>query len=157
MCVRRFGKAHIEGYVIPNSFQLRDGIDLIARSAEAVFVPYREVRAVYFVRDFGKDPERTQRKLFPTRPKLGGLWVRMRFLDGEELEGVMPNDLRIMGNYGVTLTPPNSKANIRRVFVPRDALEEFVVLGVIGRPTRKARPRMPVPRQTGLFDSKASG
>ena len=65
----------------------------------------------------------------------------MQFLDGEELEGVIPNDLRIMGQHGVTLTPPDSKGNTQRVFVPRDALERFVVMGVIGRPRRSPKPR----------------
>ena len=142
VCVRRFGQDLLEGYVSPQAYLHRDGIEVLARSAEAVFIPYSQVRCVYFVREFGLDPERTQRKLFASRPKLGGLWVRMRFLDGEELEGVIPNDLRIMGQYGVTLTPPDSRGNTHRVFVPSGALENFVVMGVIGRPHKLSRPRL---------------
>ncbi len=153
VCVKRFGQDLLEGYVTPHAYLHRDGIEVLARSAEAVFLPYEQVRCVYFVREFGRDPEQTQRKLFATRPKLGGLWVRMRFLDGEELEGVIPNDLRIMGQHGITLTPPDSKGNIQRVFVPSDALEKFVVMGVIGRPARrpKARRAKVGKAQFGLF------
>lgn len=141
MCVKRFGQNLLEGYVSPHAYLHRRGIEVLARSAEAVFIPYDEVRCVYFVREFGEDPDQTQRKVFATRPKLGGLWVHMRFRDGEELEGVIPNDLRIMGQHGVTLTPPDSKGNTQRVFVPRDALERFVVMGVIGRPARRPKRR----------------
>ena len=141
VCVKRFGQNLLEGYVTPHAYLHRDGIEVLARSAEALFIPYNQVRCVYFVREFGRDPEQNQRKLFATRPKLGGLWVRMRFLDGEELEGVIPNDLRIMGKHGVTLTPPDSRGNTQRVFVPSDALENFVVMGVIGRPDRRPKGR----------------
>ena len=153
MCVKRFGQSPVEGYVSPQAYLHRQGIEVLARSAEALFIPYEQLRCVYFVREFGRDPERTQRKLFATRPKLGGLWVRMRFLDGEELEGVIPNDLRIMGQHGVTLTPPDSKGNTQRVFVPRNAVEKFVVMGVIGRPHRRPKPRRKKAgaAQIGLF------
>ena len=156
MCVRRFGKRLLEGYVSPQAYLHRDGIEVLARTAEAVFIPYDEVRCVYFVREFGGDPEHTQRKLFATRPKLGGLWVRMQFRDGEELEGVIPNDLRILGQHGVTLTPPDSKGNTQCVFVPSDALARFVVMGVIGQPHRlpKARPKKVPSGQIGLFPQR---
>ena len=141
MFVRRFGRNSVEGYVNPHMYLQRKGIEvLVASSAEALIIPYSEIRAVYFVKKFGADPEQSQRRLFSTRPKLGGLWIRMQFLDGEELEGVIPNDLRLMGQYGVTLTPPDSKGNTQRVFVPSDAMERFVVMGVIGRPYRRAKP-----------------
>ena len=152
--VRRFGRSSVEGYVNPHMYLQKTGIEvLVAQSAEALLIPYRETRAVYFVKQFGADPEQTQRRLFSTRPKLGGLWVRMQFLDGEELEGVIPNDLRLMGQYGVTLTPPDSKGNTQRVFVPSHAMQRFVVMGVIGRPYRRAKPGKAKvgPGQIGLF------
>ena len=155
VCVRRFGLNPLEGYVYPKAYLSRHGIEVLARSAETVLVPYQEVRAVYFVRDFGEDPERYQRREFATRPKLGGLWVRMCFRDGEALEGVMPNDLTNVGEYGVTLTPPDSKGNTQRVFVPRDALKAFQVMGVIGRPKPldDGRKKGLTVDQMGLFGS----
>lgn len=156
MCISRFGRALLEGYVYPQRFLRSDGIELLARSAEALVIPYEEVRAVYFVRDFGKDPEQNQRKVFSSRPKLGGLWVRMRFVDGEELEGVIPNDLRNIGLHGVTLTPPDSKGNTQRVFVPSRALDAFVVMGVIGSPLarRRREGKAPSEDQLDLFPSE---
>lgn len=158
MCVRLFGQRHIEGYVSPRHYLQKSGIELMARSAEAVFIRYERLRAVYFIKEFGTDLDRDQRKLFATRPKLGGLWVRMRFLDGEELEGVIPNDLRIMGEYGITLTPPDSKGNAQRVFVPREALDAFVVMGVIGRPYKLNRParKKPSAIQIKMFPDRRS-
>ncbi len=133
--VRRFGQDSLEGYVDPQQLHRRDGIEVLSESAESEFVPFEGIRAVYFIRKFGQAADGKQRKVFSTRPKLGGLWVRLQFVDGEELEGVIPNDLRIMGRNGVMLTPPDSKGNAHSVFVPGPALERFVVMGVIGKPT----------------------
>lgn len=135
VCVRRFGQDSLEGFVDPQQLQRTDGIEILNESAEAEFVRFERIRAVYFIRNFGQEADSKQRKVFSTRPKLGGLWVRLRFVDGEELEGVIPNDLRIMGRNGVMLTPPDSKGNAHTVFVPGPALDRFVVMGVIGKPT----------------------
>lgn len=152
--VRRFGLDKVEGWVDPRQYLSSDGIELMTRTAERAVIPYDQVRAVYFVREFDKDPERDQRKEFISRPKLGGLWIRLRFLDGGELEGVIPNDLRVLGASGVTLTPPNSRGLAWRVFVPQAAVDTCVVMGVIGKPDAfRRRPKVPkaAPGQLDLF------
>ena len=156
--VRRFGLDNLEGWVDPQQYLRSEGIELITRAAQPVVVPYGQVRAVYFVRDFGKDPERDQRKEFISRPKLGGLWIRAQFVDGGELEGVIPNDLQTLCQPGVTFTPPNSKGLTRRVFVPQVALHSCVVMGVIGRPEalrRRPKARKSTPGQMDLFATTA--
>jgi hypothetical protein len=108
----------------------------------------KDVRAVYFVREFtGKfEPER---KSFLSRPKLDGLWVRLKFRDGELLEGVVPNDLLALFDTGVQITPPDLNGEAVRIYVPRSALAEMTVLGVIGIARRKAAAAPAV--QPGLF------
>jgi len=156
--VRRFGLDKVEGWVDPQQYLSSNGIELITRTAKPAIIPYDQVRAVYFVREFDKDPERDQRKEFVSRPKLGGLWIRLRFLDGGELEGVIPNDLRVLGASGVTLTPPDSRGLAWRVFVPQAAVDTCVVMGVIGKPDAfRRRPKVPktVPGQLDLFAQTA--
>lgn len=147
----------LEGYVSPQTFLRSDGIEIMNREAEVVLIPYGQARAVYFVRDFKGDPELDQRKVFATRPKLGGLWVEMHFRDGELLEGVLPNDLQQVGEHGVTITPPDANANTQKVFVPREAMTEFKVLGVIGSPIhrRRARTKQTDQDQLDLFRAQA--
>lgn len=154
--MKRFNGTALEGYVLPYDFQHREGVEILARTAEEVFVPYSDVRAVYFIRDFGDDPENNLPRLFGARPKRGGLWVRMRFRDGEELEGVMPNNLLIMGQYGVTLSPPDVRGNAQKVFIPSVAISKFEVLGVIRAPRRRARRPPAQPKKTrDLFSGAA--
>ena len=80
-----------------------------------------------------------------------GLWVRLRFRDGDILEGVMPNNLLQIEAYGFSVVPPDSFSNQQRVFVPRVSLQAVEVLGVVGSPLkRKAKPAGK--DQIGLFE-----
>ncbi len=158
--VTLFGHQPVEGYVMLDQYLRREGVDMMDKNADARTIPYSHVKAVRFIRKFGCEPDKRQRNLFLTRPKLGGLWVRMQFKDGEELEGVIRNDLTVFDNYGVTMIPPDSKGNTQKVFVPREALQTFVVMGVIGRPHKVGRPRKPptVPSGPGtLFPDRLAG
>ena len=112
-------------------------------------LPYREVRSVSFVKDFDADPEPS--RVFLNRPKLEGLWVRMVFLDGEVMDGVLPNNLLIWEAAGITVTPPEPDSNNQKVFVPREALKTVQVLGVVGSPLRVKRKKAPADDQPTLF------
>lgn len=142
------------GYVSPHAYLRPDGIELMGRDAQLTVIPYRDVRAVYFVRNFDIELDARERKVFGSRPKLDGLWVRMKLRDNETLEGVMPNNLLMVGEHGLTVTPPDANSNVQRIFVPREALQELTVVGVIGSPMRRPRKKRAVPagEQAGLFE-----
>jgi hypothetical protein len=99
-------------------------------------IPLSKIRSIYFVRDFSDEFE-PERKAFLSRPKLDGLWVRLRYTDGETLEGLIPNDLISLLDNGVQITPPDLNSTTDRIFVPRSALSEVTVLGVVGIARRK--------------------
>lgn len=88
------------------------------------------------MREFSDDFE-PERKAFLSRPKLDGLWVRMRFSDGDTLEGVVPNDLLNVLDNGIKITPPDLNSTTDHIFIPRSALSELTVLGVVGIARRK--------------------
>ena len=67
-------------------------VELLNTAGNVVSIELREVKGVYFVREFG-DSESLTRKTFTSRPRMEGLWVRLRFRDNETIEGMMPNDL----------------------------------------------------------------
>ena len=148
----------IEGYVSPAAYLRPDGVEILKRNAEVAVVPYEQIRAVYFVRDFGEPPDGDgQKRAFGSRPKLDGLWVRLKFREGEEVEGVMANDLTLMNEFGVTFTPPDANAATQKIFVPRKAIEAIKVLGVIGSPVHRRRPRRrtePSRDQRDLFSAE---
>jgi len=67
-------------------------LELLNTAGNVVAMDLREIKGVYFVREFG-DSESLTRKTFTTRPRSEGLWVRLRFKDNEILEGLMPPTL----------------------------------------------------------------
>ncbi len=142
------------GYLNPATLGLGEGIDLLTPDGEHRSILLKDLKAVCFVRDF-TGPYEPERKTFLSRPKLDGLWVRLRFRDQDELEGVVPNDLLAMLGFGVQLTPPDLHGNVVRMFIPRSALDEMKVLGVVGaarRTPQKATGRgAEVPEQPKLF------
>ncbi len=152
--IRRFDGQTVSGYAAPHSYLRPDGIELLNRDGQLLVFPYKELKAVYFVRDFDVTETGDEKKLFQSRPKLGGLWVRMRFRDDDQLEGILPNDLLQVTDQGVTITPPDPYSNNQKIFVPREALRELTVLGVIGSPLHKPRAKRAVPakEQIELFE-----
>ena len=129
-------KKPVRGYLNPSRLGVSDPIDLLTPEGEHQEIPVGRVRSIYFVRDFSEEFE-PERKAFLSRPKLDGLWVRLRYSDGETLEGVIPNDLLTLLDNGVQITPPDLNSTTDRIFVPRAALSELTVLGVVGIARRK--------------------
>jgi hypothetical protein len=91
-------------------------------------------------------------RLFTTRPKMEGLWIRMRFRDGDAMDGLLSNNLLLMEPYGFSVIPPDPGFQNQRVFIPKAAVTGVQVLGVIGSPLR-IRKTKPTPKeQIGLFE-----
>lgn len=150
--VRRFDREPLRGYINPVSFLQPEGLELMSEDGNVGVVPYADLKSVAFVRDL-EGPVEPERRTFQTRPKMAGLWVSLRFRDGETLEGVMPNNLLQMEQGGFSVIPPDSFGNQQRIFAPRTALAEVQVLGVIASPLkRKSKPA--AKEQIGLFDEK---
>ena len=79
-------------------------IELLSMDGEQESIALDGVKSVYFVREF-KDPFEPERKTFLSRPKLDGLWVRLRFKDDDAMEGIVSNNLLDLLDTGVRLTP----------------------------------------------------
>lgn len=128
----------IRGYLNAATLGRTEMIDLLTPEGERKSIALADVKSVYFVREFLESSE-PERKMFLSRPKLDGLWVRLRFRDDDVMEGIVSNDLLDLLDTGVQLTPPDLHGNNLRLFIPRTALEEMKVLGVVGAARRTAR------------------
>ena len=150
--VVRLDRKFHPGYVDPVHLGRSECIDLLTLEGEHQSVPLGEVKGVYFVRDFDESFE-PARKFFLSRPRQEGLWVRLLFHDGDRMDALAPNDLLDMLERGIHVTPPDSRGNSLRLFIPRSALLEFRVLGVIGT-ARHARTAALAPGPQGnLFET----
>ena len=152
--VRRFDREPVTGFVNPQSYLLPAGVELMKTDGTVAIVPYQEVKTVCFVKDFETAESPPERHVFHTRPKMDGLWVRMRFRDGEVMDGIVSNNLLQMEPYGFTFIPPEPYSNNQRIFSPREALSEFHVLGVVGSPLTRRRRKEASKEQIGLFEQE---
>jgi len=132
----------VKGYLNPSELGDNSTISLLTTEGEHKQMALDSVKCVYFVREF-REPFELERKAFLSRPKLDGLWVRLKFRDQDEMEGIVANDLLELLNTGVQLTPPDLHGNSLRMFIPRTALSELRVLGVVGLARRSAKAAKP--------------
>jgi hypothetical protein len=128
--IRKLDKGLIKGFLDPNGYLATD-LEVLDREGRLIHIPLSAIKGVFFVRDFEGNPDRAERKVFRSRPRLAGLWVRMTFKDTEVLEALLPNNLLEVDPLGFLVTPPDVYSNNLRIFIPRTALTEMEVLGVI--------------------------
>jgi len=147
--VRKIDRDTVNGHVSPSHFVHDGKLELLNTSGNVVAIELTDIKCVFFVREFA-DSDSLSRKTFTTRPRSEGLWVRIKFKDGEVLEGLMPNDLTTTTAEGFLINPPDLRSNVQRLFVPRTALESLTVLAVIGATRRQRRGAEDV-RQVPMF------
>jgi hypothetical protein len=128
----------LSGYLNAAALGRCEKIDILTTEGEHRPVDLSDVKSVYFVREFTVTFE-PERKTFLSRPKLDGLWVRLRFKDEDTMEGIVSNNLLDLLDTGVQLTPPDLHGIVLRMFIPRSALAEMKVLGVVGVARRAPR------------------
>jgi hypothetical protein len=139
--VRKFSRDWLSGYVEPQGFVHDGRLELLDLTGKVMEIALGEIKMLCFVRDFlpndPVNPERLVRRTFTTRPRSAGLWVRLHFRDGDQLEGIASNDISLLDPEGIQLTPPDTRSNTQRIFVPHQAMHSFAVVAVIGQGARR--------------------
>ena len=143
--VRRFIGDTLSGYLPGSEFVHANSLDLLDLSGRILPIPLADIKTVSYVRDFNlsdtQNPERLTRRTFLARPRTEGLWLRITFRTGDLLEGLAPTDRTLVDGLvddaGLFLTPPDTRSNTQRIFVPRGAISELQLLAVITTPSKK--------------------
>jgi hypothetical protein len=156
--IRKLDKELIKGFLDPAHY-LEPEIEVLDREGRLIHLRLDEIKGIFFVRDFEGNPQRAERKIFRSRPRLAGLWVRMTFKDTEVLEALLPNNLLEVDPLGYLVRPPDVYSNNLKIFIPRTALTGMEVLGVISdgvvkrmsQRAAQARASAATDEQFGLF------
>jgi hypothetical protein len=133
----RFNREPVEGFVHASAGFDGNTIEILTPSGNLLVIPTTDTKAVCFVRDFDGGETWREHRTFLTRPKTPGIWVRLLFRDGDTVEGMLPNNLMLSEQAGFSIIPPDPTFQNQRIFVPRAALREVQVLGVVGSPLRR--------------------
>ncbi len=78
----------------------------------------------------------------------------MTLTDGDELEGLAANDRSLVDGAGLLLTPPDTRSNTQRIYVPRGAIQTLEVVSLIGAGRGKRGPCGQRIAQPELFPSE---
>ena len=150
--VRKLSRDWCAGYAGPGFGQDAAELEILDLNGKVLRIAWEQVKWVCYVRDLpsasSDQPERLLHKRFTTRPRTAGIWLRMTLTDGEELEGLAANDRSLVEGAGLLLTPPDTRSNTQRIYVPRQAIQSLEVVGLIGAGSRK---RIAPPEQPDLF------
>src|ERR1051326_4009666 len=109
--VRKMDRDTVNGHVAPSHFVHDGKLELLNTTGNVVAIELADIKCVFFVREFAES-DSLPRKTFTTRPRAEGLWVRIKFKDGEVLEGLMPNDLSLNTAEGFLIKPPHPPSDI---------------------------------------------
>ena len=143
--VRKFSREWYAGYAGAIFGQDSPALEVLDLTGKVLTIGWDAVKWVCYVRDFSSssdmsNPERLLQKKFTVRPRAAGLWLRMTLTDGDELEGIAANDRSLVAGGGLLVTPPDTRSNTQRIYVPRQAIQTLEVVGLIGSVGRKRKP-----------------
>lgn len=156
--VRKFTRDWVAGYAGVVFGQDAAALEILDLTGKVLTIDWAAVKWVCYVRDFPApssdqaNPERLLQKRFAVRPRAAGLWLRMTLSDGEELEGLAANDRSLVEGAGLLLTPPDTRSNTQRIYVPRQSIQTLEVVSLIGAGARKRNVTTPQPE---LFPSES--
>jgi hypothetical protein len=149
--VRKHSRDWLAGYLPISGFSKSGQMEILDLAGKVITMNLEEVKWVCFVRDFNSgepsNPERLVRKTFAGRPRGEGILLRLVLKDNETLEGIATNDVSLLENDGIFLTPPDTRSNTQRVFLPRTSISELEVVAVIAAPSK---------RKTAVVDAQES-
>ncbi len=155
--VRKLSRDWCAGYAAANPGSAEADLELLDTSGKLIRIAWETVKWVCYVRELsagessGPDIRRRPPEMMRSSPRsatahavrfttctqndrqeAAGLAALLILTDGDELEGVAANDRSLLDETGLLLTPPDTRSNTQRVFVPRSSIREMTVLGVMG-------------------------
>jgi hypothetical protein len=102
----------------------------LVNSEEITHVPTKNAKAVFFVKTFDGDLRHRALHFHEHAPLVSGLWVRVEFQDSEVIEGIIRNSGDFVLEQGFFMMPTDPNGNNQLIYVLKDRLKDFHVLGM---------------------------
>jgi hypothetical protein len=93
-------------------------------------ISVKDIKAVFYVNSFNGDSEHNHLNFYTRAPIVHGIWMRLQFLDGEVMEGIVYNSMRYLVDPGFFLLPTDPGSNNKLVYVVKSWIVDHRVLGV---------------------------
>jgi len=105
-------------------------INVELSSGSSKVIDLDAAKALFFVKSLEGRTDYVELKFFERNPQIEGLWIKIRFRDGEVTEGIVHNSLPFVSDSGFFLRPPDPQSNNRVVYVVKSFLTDFRILGI---------------------------
>lgn len=138
--VVQFGAKSVRGYLEPHVWNTIEDIlnhtpgeKLRVRlidSGATEEIQLSDVKAVFYVNSFDGNPVRNHINFHTRAPIVHGIWMRLEFLDGEVMEGIVHNSIRYLVDPGFFLLPTDPGSNNKLVYVTKKWLVDHRILGL---------------------------
>jgi hypothetical protein len=102
----------------------------LVNSEEITHVTTKNAKAVFFVKTFDGDLRHRALHFHEHAPLVSGLWVRVEFQDNEVIEGIIRNSGDFVLEHGFFMMPTDPNGNNQLIYVLKDRLKDFHVLGM---------------------------
>ena len=137
--VRKFSRDWCAGYFSENESLENGNFTILDPSGRRTLIESGQVKWLCMLRELPGNldpvnPEGLLRRSFATRPRSAGLWLRLGLRDGDLMEGIAPTDQSLLVGPSLTITPPDLRSLTQRLLIPRSAIAECTVLGLISLP-----------------------
>lgn len=93
-------------------------------------VSAKDIKAIFYVNSFEGDSNHQHLNFHDRAPVVDGIWMRLQFIDGEVMEGIVCNSLRYLVDPGFFLLPTDPDSNNRLVYVRKNKLAGHRILGM---------------------------
>ena len=93
-------------------------------------IDLKNAKAVFFVKSFEGDKQKNPVRFYANGPSVHGIWVEIRFHDGEVVEGVINNSLHHLIEDGFLMSPSDPESNNEVIYVLKSSIQNYRVLGV---------------------------
>lgn len=147
----RFDREPLAGFVDSTLTLEGNNLPLLLPTGALQSVPLEQIKSICWVREWTESKPWT-RSNYSVRPRQQGLWIRIEFLDGEQLEATMANSISALDPIALSISPPELAPSVQRVLIPRSAIRGFEILGVIGSSLSKPKRTPLTGSQLRMFD-----
>jgi|SRR6185312_12586208 len=123
-----------DSVVTPNTIPVDLPADMVIEPEDGtapVTIRLSDAKAVFFVRSFAGSPTQQDVRFFDSLSIHPYLWVRMTFEDGEIMEGRVSNGIDLITKNAFRLFPVDELTNNRCLFVPKESLRNFQIIGLL--------------------------
>jgi hypothetical protein len=92
-------------------------------------ISIKDVKAIFYVHKFEGDANHREMSFYGKSPIVHGIWMRVQFLDGEVIEGIVHNSIRYLVDPGFYLVPTHPGSNNKLIYISKSQLADHRVLG----------------------------